>query len=491
MPLRSVLLTAGFVLIGAVAPVGAGAAPLPVLGAPDGVQVSRSGEDLELRLTGASAMAAASYSGRTLSIDCARHAVPGLLFVAGSGSERSEASAKLQREADGTLSIRARMPDSMDVCSVPRPSLPEQRGRRQGPFRVVPSVLRPPLARVAMTPAGEQWLEELGHVQQLLAAGRSLGAGPSYPLPTATPSSSGLVPLDGPDASPPANQVGYWSDGAKRVALVTLSGAGRRLLTEDLGDGMVRTNLLAGFLSERDTGLGAPSYLFDVADRDPDARRAPHRRRDVVGHEDGVRGSVAGRRLTIRFTGRSRAALARIAGRRVSVTCAAAARSGGLAGPGASLRGYQLMVARVPRHGRTLHARARAGVRPDICSITDDGDAVARVAPTAVGRAALTDLAAALDLSAVTSLAPKGAIAYPAATTIAAKHPKQLVAMAGPEDRAPSGRTGVWTDGAQRAVLATTSATGRRLVLADEGNGVARNNLSTLASSTLLLTYLE
>jgi hypothetical protein len=459
-----------------------------VLGVADGVQASRSGESLELRFTGASAMAAASYSGRTLSIECARHAVPGLLFVAGSGSERSDASATVQREADGTLSIRTTMTDSMDVCSVPRPSLPEHRGRRQGPFDVVPNQQRPPLARIAMTPAGEQWLEEFGHVQQLMGATRRLGTGPNYPLPTATPGSSGVVALESPEASPPRNQVGYWSDGAKRVALVTMSGAGRRLLIEDLGRGMQRTNLISDFLSEPDSMQGTVSYIFNVADRDPDAGRAPRGNHDAVSHEDGVRASLAGTRLTIRFTGRSRAALARVAGRRVSITCSAAALPEGLVNPGAVMDGFQLMRARVPRHSRVLRARVRSSIHPDICSITDDGRPVADVAPTAAGRAALTDLAALVDLATVSSLAPKGATTYPAATAIAAKRPKRVVALAGSEDRAPSGRIGVWTDGAQRAVLTTTSATGHRFVLADEGNGVARSNVDSLSTVSLLLT---
>ena len=142
------------------------------------------------------------------------------------------------------------------------------------------------------------------------------------------------------------NQVGYWSDGARRVALVTLSGAGRRLLIEDLGHGMQRTNLMPGFLSEPDSLPSTSSYIFNVADRDPDAGRAPRGNHDAVSHEDGVRASLAGTRLTIRFTGRSRAALARVAGRRVSITCSAAALPEGLVDPEAVMNGFQLMRAR-------------------------------------------------------------------------------------------------------------------------------------------------
>ena len=51
-----------------------------------------------------------------------------------------------------------------------------------------------------------------------------------------------LVPLEGPTGTPPADRVGYWSDGAGHVAVVTLSASGRRLFIEYEGD-VLHTNV--------------------------------------------------------------------------------------------------------------------------------------------------------------------------------------------------------------------------------------------------------
>ena len=51
-----------------------------------------------------------------------------------------------------------------------------------------------------------------------------------------------LVPLEGPTGTPPADRVGYWSDGARHVAVVTLSASGRRLFIEYEGD-VLHTNV--------------------------------------------------------------------------------------------------------------------------------------------------------------------------------------------------------------------------------------------------------
>ena len=51
-----------------------------------------------------------------------------------------------------------------------------------------------------------------------------------------------LVALDGPEGTPPAGKLGYWTDGV-RVAAVALTRAGRRLFFEIDGD-VTRTNVL-------------------------------------------------------------------------------------------------------------------------------------------------------------------------------------------------------------------------------------------------------
>ena len=52
--------------------------------------------------------------------------------------------------------------------------------------------------------------------------------------------------LAGPDDTPPAGRVGYWSDGAQHVAVVTVSALGRRLFWEGEGD-VLHTNV-AGYV---------------------------------------------------------------------------------------------------------------------------------------------------------------------------------------------------------------------------------------------------
>jgi hypothetical protein len=74
------------------------------------------------------------------------------------------------------------------------------------------------------------------------------------------------------------------------------------------------------------------------------------------------------------------------------------------------------------------------------------------------------------------SIAAPGGQAYLAPAVVAAGR-KGLTALAGPDATAPLGRVGVWTDGARHAVVAIRSASGRRLVSADEGDGMVRTNL--------------
>jgi hypothetical protein len=52
-----------------------------------------------------------------------------------------------------------------------------------------------------------------------------------------------IVKLATPSDSPPANKIGYYSDGAEHVSLVTFSSSGRRLFMEADADEVVRTNV--------------------------------------------------------------------------------------------------------------------------------------------------------------------------------------------------------------------------------------------------------
>jgi hypothetical protein len=65
------------------------------------------------------------------------------------------------------------------------------------------------------------------------------------------------------------------------------------------------------------------------------------------------------------------------------------------------------------------------------------------------------------------------------------------VTLSGPDAPVARRRLGVWTDGAQRAELVTTSPTGRRMVLADDGDGIIRSNVSTTFAAAFILISFE
>ena len=52
-----------------------------------------------------------------------------------------------------------------------------------------------------------------------------------------------VVGLATPADTPPAGSIGYYGDGAERLAVVTLSASGRRLFIENEADDVLRTNL--------------------------------------------------------------------------------------------------------------------------------------------------------------------------------------------------------------------------------------------------------
>jgi hypothetical protein len=86
------------------------------------------------------------------------------------------------------------------------------------------------------------------------------------------------------------------------------------------------------------------------------------------------------------------------------------------------------------------------------------------------------------------SFAAAGGQAYLAPSAIVAAH-KGLAAMAGPDATPPPGRVGVWTDGARHAAVTVKSAAGRRLVMADEGDGMLRSNVFVDLLGSLLLDF--
>ncbi len=459
MRTRSVLL---ITLVALIAATPAGAAT-PVLGPADGVQATRTGATLVVTFAGDPAKWT-PLVGREVSALCRPTAdVRSLQFVKDSADDLANIVRGGQEKVgtDGTLHYTLHTDKPFDACYLT--------GFGEHGEPVI-------LAQAAVTPDGAIWLDESSRANALRRL-LDRAADPDGYRPLAA-LGAGIVALDGPAAAPAAGATGYWTDGARHAVVSTFSAAGRLLVIEDLGDGMLRTNVLdqgevlsAAFGAALGAAFG--SIESRAPDRDPGGRASPYRGKGV-DTRDGVRGGFSGTRLTVRFTGRSAAAVHKVAGRRVLVSC--------VVRPPRTLFGGALRspsphtaVVRVPRRGSTLTVALR-GIG-DVCGIVDDGKGVATVLATATGRRWWADIQAVNLLDRLPdSFAAPGGQAYLAPAAIVAGR-KGLMAMTGPGATPPLGRVGVWTDGARRAVVTIKSASGRRLVMVDEGEGMLRTNV--------------
>jgi hypothetical protein len=471
MRLRSTFLIAASALTVGL-PASAVAAPRdPVLGAADGVQAAQDGKDVVIHFTGH----AADDLGDSLKtvgaeVVCEAHPVTRLRLAA----DRVTDLTSTTPEVDDTGTTLRLANTRGDVCEVRWP------GRE---------VFSPPLARVAVTPAGTAWIDALAHAGRLFDALGAIRPTTVYrPAAAVVADGAGqIVALDGPAALPPPDQVGYWTDGGRRAAFTTLTGAGRPLVIEDLGNGMLRTNVSEFQLSyfppgADDTTINAASDADGLRVQVP-TYGAP------VSARDGLRASIAGGRLTVRFTGRSAATLREAAGRRVSVLCAEPVADVLFGSADEDLAGaFDQEIVRAPRRGTVLRVHVRNAA--DLCSIEDDGERLATVAATARGRRWQAETVASdelIDAIGARGIAAAGATAYPSTAAVVARRPG-LVALSGPDAPVARGKVGVWTDGAQHALLARRLPSGVRGVYADDGNGVVRTNL--LSPSAQVATIL-
>jgi hypothetical protein len=460
MPSRSALLIALLTLIGAsAAPVAAAATP--VVGPADGVQATRSGLALTVRFTGDSGKRA-GVIGEELVAQCARH--PGPAALAFEASDGTVVTTPGTVAADGTLQLRFEHDVPADSCEVASTSS----------FTTV--------ARVTLTPAGDAWVDETIRATRMHALlDRARGTGGYRPLAAL---GSGLVALDGPGGTPEPGQTGYWTDGA-HAAVATISAAGRRLALEDRGNGVLRTNVLDQ--SDPTAALGADllgSFSdTDSAKPDPetDGSRSPYRAESPLDAGDGIRAGTYFRRVAIRFTGRSAKTLRALAGRRVGVLCLTRPPAWPFTQSWTKTRSHHAWT-RVARRSGVVRFTFATAAPGDLCVVSDDGTAVATATITPAGRHWVQDLDAVGLLASdsadgVDRFAPAGASAYWPTATVVAHGRKALVAMPSPGAAVAVGRVGVWTDGARQAVEATTSASGRRIFVADEGDGMVRTNL--------------
>jgi hypothetical protein len=457
-----VLLIALTALIGATPAAGA----TRVLGPDDGVQATVTGGTLTITFAGDPAMWT-PLVGRAVGATCrpAPHTAGLQLFDDPAEDAAGVVAGQEKVAADGTLRYTLNAKEAktpFDTCSL-------SDSGKDGEYVE--------LAEAAVTPEGVVWLDESRRAKALhTLLDRATGHSGYRPLAALGP---GVVAIDGPEATPAAGQTGYWTDG-RRAAVATLNAAGRRLVIEDLGQGMLRTNVLeqSDPYASLSSGMGALFATLDGVTGVGPKQRSPYRGKHPLVGRDGLRVGVAGGRVRIRFTGHSAATFRKLAGRRVAVLC--------VTRPAPSLfppspRSSRLRHARrrVPRTGDAiaLTLRGRPG---DLCAVLDGEIQVALVAVSGTGRRWLQDIEAiALLGDDITfKLAPAGASTYwPTATAVAHAGKGPVAAMSGPDGRVAVGRVGLWTDGGHRAAVATTSASGWRPTIVDEGDGMLRSNL--------------
>ncbi|HWI70566.1 MAG TPA: hypothetical protein VNT55_01325, partial [Baekduia sp.] len=408
--------------------------------------------------------------------------------LAFSGGQDDEPSAGGQGEvgADGVAHVNlfASEPNQpvagVDVCEVSRITATSKN-----------TSVTTPVARAALTPAGDVWVDES---ERALAMQKLLtGARTAHGYEPAARLGDGVEALGSPDATPSAGRIGYWTDGSHATVAAT-SDAGRRLVMQDLGDGMLRTNVLdkADPFGDLDADtLSDPLSNAKGKNPENDAGDSPYEAGRPMLPKDGVRAAIGGRRLIVRFTRGSAKALRAVAGRRVGASCfarpAASVFPVLLADGGVSASG----TTRAPRSGGRIAIPLSRG-KADVCLVVDDGTIVAIATPTATGLRWWRDLNSVLLLLAadLDHLGAAGGKTYRPTADAIAHSRKGLVAMAKAGGRAPVNRVGVWTDGAHRATVATRSASGRVFTLADEGDGMVRTNVVGEVSNLGLLLML-
>ena len=351
---RSLLLTGLLVLSTGTA---AGAATLPartVVGPEQGVQASVSGTTVTVRFTGPAAAWGAARKHRKVWIECDAHPRPGLLFTSRDGDDAVADAlgrfASVRLSADGT-SVQATLgsaPGDACVVHAARDASLEASADR---------------AYAALTPAGAAWIDERSHglrLADVLYASQPRGV---YRAAADVVALAGgeVVALDDPNGTPPVGRIGYWSKG-RAMSLVGASGAGRRLVLQDLGDGMLRTNVFEALLSwVPPEGISAAAL---AATRDASGTETDDDADAKYEAPEGVLTQVTGDHVTFRFTGKAARVYRRSAGRRVHAGCFTAPPPPLLGERAAFDADVSMRTVRVPAHGGTIRVTVPRRTRP-------------------------------------------------------------------------------------------------------------------------------
>ncbi len=470
MFLRSLPLTIVAILIAATASTAGAEAPdRTEFGPAQGVQARASGTAVDIRFTGASAAFGQAYAGEQVTVVCALHPAGDLLLLSDDGdAQLGQRSTEARVAADGSALHAALRGAPGDACEI--------FGER---YLKLPGT---ELARAALTPAGANWIDEQVLATRMMDLAHAAAPGAAYRSAedVVKLGSGEIVALDGPAATPPPGKIGYWSHG-RAASFAAVSAAGRRLAVQDLGGGMLRTDIFEAVASwTPPEGYDASGTMAAAITGGATEENQDDVDFDALNAARGVTGRVANGQVVVRFGGREGAkAYRRLVGRRTRVVCGAV--------PAPVLLGAfpdwgtpSVHAVTVPRHGGVL--RVPASGASDLCVIRDRRRAVSAVAVAATdaGRRYLRtiQLLTAFFVGAP-SLELHGATSYPGAATIAASQ-DGVIPMSSPGQALPPLRFGVWTDGGRRASITLTSTDGHRLVAADEGDGWLRTNYYAL-----------
>jgi hypothetical protein len=221
-----------------VVPAAASAQPQLPVGESDGVRIVRERGAMAVVFTKSADRLRRQVAGRRVSVYCSEFLEDGL--ASGGATYRMPRRGRRLRTGDLTRGL--------DYCRLWREPY---RGRRVRAGRKL-------IVSIPLTQRGAVHVDEeektYGMMQVLLVAGLLAERRETTEVLTyeellsellkggAGPRRLGLVPMAGPDETPPAGKVGYWSEGAHHVAVVTLSSLGRRLFIEHEGD-VLHTNV--------------------------------------------------------------------------------------------------------------------------------------------------------------------------------------------------------------------------------------------------------